>query len=62
MYEFVLGTLLGTIACKYYMNKRVTYSDVSIQVDEFPSWTAPPQPISIPNRRGSLKNYWGPDS
>jgi hypothetical protein len=50
MYEFILGTLIGTMACRYYMNKRVTYSDVNIQVDEMPYWPAPPKPILIPKR------------
>ena len=50
MYEFILGTLLGTIAYRYYTSKRVTYRDVNIQVDELPYWPAPPKPISIPKR------------
>jgi hypothetical protein len=50
MYEFVLGVLLGAVTSKYYLKNMKTFSDATIQVDEFPSWPAPPKPILIPKR------------
>lgn len=63
MYEFTLGLAVGILGTKW-LGRRPPTKGAYVQVDEV-FLPAPTPPVTIPIQkfnRGSLKNFWGPDS